>query len=231
MSREYVSDCCYSRIVIHVPWVCEWLLFISNCSSCPLTGHELQFEINTNHSHNHGTSTTIRDKQQSLTHSRDMNYNSRLTAIPHTLTRHELQFKINSNHSHTHGTSRVCVSDCCLSRIVGHVPWVCEWLLFISNCSSCPVSVWAVSVYLELWFMSREALTKHEQQFEINRNRSHTHGTWTTIRNKQQSLTHSRDINYNSVVHVPWVCEWLVLNSNCNSCPVSVWVIAVYLEL
>ena len=27
------------------------------------------------------------------------------------------------------------------SRIVVHVPWVCEWLLFILNCSSCPVSV------------------------------------------------------------------------------------------
>ena len=67
-------------------------------------GHELQFEINSNHSHTHGTWTTIRDKQQSLTHSRDMNYNSRLTAITHTLTGHELQFEINSNHSHTHGT-------------------------------------------------------------------------------------------------------------------------------
>jgi hypothetical protein len=67
----------------------------------------------------------IRDKQQSLTHSRNMNYNSRLTAITHTITGHELQFEINSNHSYT----------------VVHVPWVCEWLLFISNCSSCLVSV------------------------------------------------------------------------------------------
>ena len=50
-----------------------------------LTGHELQFEINSNHS-------------------RDMNNNSKLTAITHTLTGHELQFEINSNHSHTHGT-------------------------------------------------------------------------------------------------------------------------------
>jgi hypothetical protein len=160
MSHEFVSDCCLSRIVVHVPWMCEWLLFISNCSSCPvsmrliavstLTGHELQFEINSNHSHTHVTWTTIRDKQQSLTHSRDMNYNSRLTAITHTLTRHELQFE--------------SVSDCCLSRIVVHVAWVCEWLLFISNCSSCG----------------------HELQFEINSNHSHTHLTWTTIRDKQQ---------------------------------------------
>jgi hypothetical protein len=161
--------------------VCEWLLFIS--------GHELQFQINSNRSHTLGTWTTIRDKQQTLTHSWDMNYNSRLTAITHTLTRHELQFEINSNHSLTHGTwttirdklSHTCVSDCCLSRIVVHVPWLCEWLLFISNCNSCRVSVWVIAVYLEM-----------------NSNHSHIHGTWITIRDKQQSLTHSRDMNCNS---------------------------------
>jgi hypothetical protein len=130
-------------------WVCEWLLFISNCSSCPVSinsnrshthEHELQFKINSNHSHTHGTWTTIRDKQQSF----------------------------------------CCLSRivyCCLSRILVHVPCVCKWLLFISNCSSCPVSVWG-----------------HELQFEINSNHSHTHGTWTTIRDKQQSLTHSREL-------------------------------------
>jgi hypothetical protein len=112
-----------------VPWVCGWLLFISNCSSssCPVSVWVIAVKINSNHSHTHGTWTTIRDKQQSLTHSCDMNYNSRKTAITHTITEHELQFEINSNHSH--------------SRIVVHVPWVCEWLLFISNCSSCRVSV------------------------------------------------------------------------------------------
>jgi hypothetical protein len=35
---------------------------------------------------------------------RDMNYNSRLTTITHTLTGHELQFEINSNRLHTHVT-------------------------------------------------------------------------------------------------------------------------------
>jgi hypothetical protein len=148
---------------------CEWLLFISNCHK--LTGHELQFEINSNHLHTHVTWTTIRDKQQSLTHSRDMNYNSTLTAITHTLTGHELQFCCLSR-------IVVHVAWVCelllLSRIVVHVPWVCEWFLFISNCSSCPV------------------------QFEINSNNSHTHATWTKIRYKQESLTQSRDMNYNS---------------------------------
>jgi hypothetical protein len=156
MSRECVSDCCLSRIVVHVPWVCEWLLLISNCNSCPvqslthsrdmnynsrltaithtLTGHDLQFEINSNHSHTHGTWTTIRDKQQSLTLSRDMIYNLRLTAITHTLTGHDLQFEINTNHSHTHGT------------------WTTtrDKQQFISNCSSCHVIVWVIDVYLEL---------------------------------------------------------------------------------
>ena len=85
-----------------------------------LTGHELQFEMNSNSSQTHGTRTIFPDKKQPLTHSRDMNYNSRLTtithtltdmnynsrltAITHTLTRNELQFEINSNHSLTHGT-------------------------------------------------------------------------------------------------------------------------------
>jgi hypothetical protein len=154
-----VSDCCLSRIVVHVPWLCEWLLLISNCSSCPVIVWVIAVYLELYHSHNHETWTTIRDKQQSLTHSQVMNYNSRLTAITHTLTGHELQFEINSNHSHTHATwttiqdkqqSLTHSRDCCLSQIAVHVPWVCEWLLLISNCCSCPVSVWMIAVYLEL---------------------------------------------------------------------------------
>jgi hypothetical protein len=154
MSHECVSDCCLSRTVVHVPWVCEWLLLISNCNSCPVmkynsrwtaithtfTVHELQFEINSNHSHTHGTWTTIRDKQQSLTHSWEMNYNSRLTAITHTQWVYEWLLFISNCSS-----CPVIVCDCCLCRIVVHVPWVCEWLLFISKCSSCSVSVWVIA--------------------------------------------------------------------------------------
>jgi hypothetical protein len=147
----------------------------------------------------------------------DMNYNSRITAIAHTLMGHELQFEINSNHSHTHATwtttrdkqqSLTHLSDCCLSRIVVHVSWVCEWLLLISNCSSCPMSVWVIAVYLEF-------------------------GTWTTIRDQQKSLTHSRHMNYNSrlttITHTLTGHELqFEINSNHSH---TQWVIAVYLEL